>query len=59
MVHKWSYNILVIARNAAKQQAIQDRMDETFFTNGFLPNFAFSFLSDMQLVFSTLLLEVS
>ena len=33
--------ILGIARNAAKhQQAIQDRMSETFFTNDFLPNFA-------------------
>ena len=36
-------NILGIARNAAKQQqAIQDRMSETFLTNDFLPNFSFS-----------------
>ena len=35
--------ILGVARNAAKQQqAIQDRMSETFLTNDFLPNFAFS-----------------
>ena len=35
--------ILGVARNAAKQQqAIQDRMCETFLTNDFLPNFAFS-----------------
>ena len=35
--------LLDLARNAAKQQqAIQDRMSETFLTNDFLPNFAFS-----------------
>ena len=35
--------ILGIARNAAKQQqAIQDRMSETFLINDLLPNFAFS-----------------
>ena len=38
-------NIVGIARNAAKkQQATQDMISETFFTNDFLPNFAFSSL---------------
>ena len=37
-------NILAIARDGAKKQAILDRMSETFFTNDFLPSFAFLYI---------------